>query len=917
MSKKNNANFIAKLNGNQKFGLRKLSIGLTTVILGTTFLIFSNPVQAAENGNNQVAQTQESTEKNEIKPDLTVKDADQAPTYQDQKDIKNITKPQTVSDSQAAKNTSTSNDKGQAKQTTPFLIIIGPDQPQYLMADNNTGNIQVDFKGDKDSYLFKNGDSFSISVDNSDNFLKFSSKLPTFDGSMSNFHTSQSDSTYTFTYQGQTPFNLQEGSVTLSFLGNNDTVLNYNKDHNITDTKQFIAVNPTVTVTFPNQVAEKKQVQISLYPYANIVDRKEMVNGYPWQGKVIFTPENPNGFIENNVTYTGPEESAKADIPEKDQQAARLMQYIINWNYGRGIDNAEADPLNDVIAYLKFNDGQKILPHTIKVFKITDPSLIGSLNKNTNQIDRRALDNETYAKITASENEDTNFEKFLQDSINNNQSQISINQTGPFTVNGQDYSKNGAYFIQLDTLLDIKDNLNKWTKPSAGPSISYPQKNTSDITGSSDNNIKTQTYLGFNSASGTGSEITENILVKYVDDDADEKVLDSDSLKDGTPNTSSNYSTKNKITQFEKQGYLLVNDPSKGEVLYFDDDNDPDNQVYIVHLKHDHSQEIVSRTIHETIHYYYNDDQGNHTTKKVFDDYNAQVSFKQVQDKDLVTKKITTSKWTPDDKQDFVKMVSPKKPNYSVSLSEISKQTVTVGSSDLVFNVYYSPAHKQNTESKTVNETIHYYYKGTTSKVFDDHTEQIIFTRTKDTNLATGKVTYSNWTPETASFSEVKSPVKNGFTYDKAKVDAQKISPTDKDLAFIVYYVADPVIPTPTPLPTPIPEPKPEPNYPVPLPNNEPNQDQTTTSNEKQTQINKSKSNSASNQVVTQERLNSADYPKVHAANEIQQITPSHKNTQNELPQTSNKNLATSLISLAGLLVTGFGLFILNSKKKN
>lgn len=37
MSHKNDLSFIAKLNGKEKFSLRKLSVGLVTVALGTTF----------------------------------------------------------------------------------------------------------------------------------------------------------------------------------------------------------------------------------------------------------------------------------------------------------------------------------------------------------------------------------------------------------------------------------------------------------------------------------------------------------------------------------------------------------------------------------------------------------------------------------------------------------------------------------------------------------------------------------------------------------------------------------------------------------------------------------------------------------------------------------------------------------------
>ncbi|WP_297820304.1 mucin-binding protein [uncultured Lactobacillus sp.] len=912
MNKKNDVNFIAKYNGQRKFGLRKLSIGLTTVILGTTFFAFSNSAQAAEtNSTCQVAQA--STTDSAKKILVNSKEASATKAVESKS---NESQEKLFSENQAKDSTPTSKSTSEikSKKSTPYSVNIGPDETQYLMANNDNGHIQVDFKGDQDSHLFKQGDSFSISVNNQDNFLKFSTNLPTFDGSLSNFKTSQDNDTFTFTYQGNTPFNLQNGSVTLNFLGNNDAVLKYNKDHNITNPKQFVNIDRQVSVSFPDQETVSKEIHIGLYPYANVVDRKEMVNGYPWQAKVVFTPADPNGFVENNVTYTGPEEAAKQDIPAQDQKDARLMQYVINWNYGRGFDKTIVDPLDDVIANLKFSDGQKILPHTIRVFQITDPSLIGALNENTQEIDRRALDSETYTKITTSGHEDTNFEKFLQDSINTDQSQISINQTGPFKVAGQDYSTKGAYFIQLDTLLDLKDNLNHWSQPGEGPSISYPIKNGYDIHGSGDN-IHTQTFLGFNTASGIGSEVKENIHVYYVDDDENKKILDQDNLLDGVPNTSSNYSTTNKIHFFENQNYELVSDTTDGKILIFDDDNEPNNQNYYVHFKHGHDKETISKTVTETIHYYYNNNNGHHTNNKVFKDYNAHVTFKQVQDKDLVTGKLTSSNWAPAEQYIFDKVKSQAKKGYIFDKALINKQKVSPYSKDLEFFVYYSPEHKKTQETKTVNETVHYYYKGTSNKVFKDFiATPITFIRTKDVNLATGEISYSNWTPKNNSFDIVKSPIKDGYTFDKEKIDAQKVDPSSKDLIFIVYYSLNPSDPAPIP----------DHHTPQPKPNNKPQQpDQPAyqPSDTADKQSSKENKISSANAVLTKKKVdtfiiknneNAVTYPKVLATH----IDYHKVITKNKLPQTSNDKIASELIALAGFLISSLGLLVINSTKR-
>lgn len=61
MKHKNDNLFNAKLYSKQKFGFRKLSIGLSTVALGTSFLfVTNNSVQAAAS-NNQLEKNQQSS----------------------------------------------------------------------------------------------------------------------------------------------------------------------------------------------------------------------------------------------------------------------------------------------------------------------------------------------------------------------------------------------------------------------------------------------------------------------------------------------------------------------------------------------------------------------------------------------------------------------------------------------------------------------------------------------------------------------------------------------------------------------------------------------------------------------------------------------------------------------------------------
>ena len=183
------------------------------------------------------------------------------------------------------------------------------------------------------------------------------------------------------------------------------------------------------------------------------VINEEILHGFIIGPKVIWIPGedgNPgaNGvYTEYGANYTGPEPSAKADIPVAQQKDARLMQYAIDWNYGSST-NPSLKPLLNVLAHIKFSSGQRILPSTIKVFKI--PFNIKVVASDGQRISI----NDYYSKISTL-SEDTNFENFLRNSISNDGREIVIDQKGNFTVNGEDYSKNGPYFIQLDTQLDI------------------------------------------------------------------------------------------------------------------------------------------------------------------------------------------------------------------------------------------------------------------------------------------------------------------------------------------------------------------------------------------------------------------------------------------------------------------------------
>ena len=156
----------------------------------------------------------------------------------------------------------------------------------------------------------------------------------------------------------------------------------------------------------------------------------------------------------------------------------------------------------------------------------------------------------------------------------------------------------------------------------------------------------------------------------------------------------------------------------------------------------------------------------------------------------------TEAGWTKADSTDFAEVVNPEVDGYKVisndapnsDLTNVAVQTVYTNSSDLDFTVVYAKnAPTITTESKTINETIHYVYKDG-SKAADDYVAKPVeFTRQVSTDAVTGEKTYGNWSAD-QSFDAVTSPELKGYTADKAQIDKQTVNGDSKDLAFTVTY---------------------------------------------------------------------------------------------------------------------------------
>ena len=198
------------------------------------------------------------------------------------------------------------------------------------------------------------------------------------------------------------------------------------------------------------------------------------------------------------------------------------------------------------------------------------------------------------------------------------------------------------------------------------------------------------------------------------------------------------------------------------------------------------TQTSESQTVNETIHYIYKNGD------KAADDYQATpLNFTRTVTTDKVTGKKTYGSWSAD--QSFAAVTSPAIKGYTPDQAEIGSQTVSGDSSDLDFTVVYAKnAPTITTESKTINETIHYVYKDGTTAHDDYVAKPVEFTREVSTDAVTGEKTYGAWSAD-QSFAAVTSPELKGYTADKAQIDKQTVNGDSKDLEFKVTYTKTPV----------------------------------------------------------------------------------------------------------------------------
>ena len=329
--------------------------------------------------------------------------------------------------------------------------------------------------------------------------------------------------------------------------------------------------------------------------------------------------------------------------------------------------------------------------------------------------------------------------------------------------------------------------------------------------------------------------------VTYVDDKTG-KTLKVDNLN-GVTNAKSGYTTKAAIDTYTGLGYTLVSDDTNGKEVVFDNDDAVD-QAFTVHLSHG---------------------------------------------------TITVTPENPGKPGEPVDPDNPDGPKYPDGTDEYQVK-------------------------RTGTQTIHYVGAG--DKTPADNKQTFVFTREITFDDVTGKIiSVTPWNVQSHTFGKVDTPVIPGYHADKAVAGGATVTPDDLNMVIIVTYAPDGgsgdnpgsngggdqgTTPTPEPVPEPTPSPDDQPDTTLPSDNNT-DKDVEKDKQDKPEEVKKARK-IIKTRITKQEHIRNAEKAEHLAEQEHndQTVASPVKNEANEpqLPQTGEAN--TSVIGLLGMLVAGF-----------
>lgn len=699
MKRKNDLTFNAKFNGKERFGFRKLSIGLATVALGTTFFLSNGQlVHADENDSSQqTASTEKVEEKALVEPKIENQLEDKNTSAKDSQT--DAIKENQNSDTTPVKTTQLYNsslesneipkDTLRDEKTIKQQDSPSTTQPSYsstVTAKKNSDGISTDVTNTTQTLV---ADQDAIEVDTTVNLtgVKEVTKDKPITVQIVNSHTEESSDTLHINDKINDRDNWHfeknstlENAFNAWYTGTNlptSVTFRINVQAYESKAKEYLAANPNETsenipigvkITYPTGKSETKHAfDAKFIPGQDIITKEEILKGFRIKETTV---DNEQRY--GNIT------SQDINDYNLNNDTDKVLQWGLYFNYSSSLKPNQIATLKDAIFSATFQN-QIYLPNSIKIFEVPVKYV-----SNGNGV-RYGIDDvpageksNVYNLITTGNYERPAFELYLKANSNKDGFAIDQSKDGTFYVpsnNQKDtsYSQH-AYFIQVDTVVKSKTIGN-------GVALTISQK--FEGTG---NYAYTSTVKWNNTTDGTGDDAqnTQQAIIKYYDDTT-QKYLDinnqssdisisgvaGETIDFGTP-AQQNYThfiNKNydyvKITIDSVDGTTILNPDgsiakftSTGIFPKFDNNNDNADgsdshpQIFIVHFKHATKEAKEATTVTEHVSYYY--ENGPKKGQQVPDQFapkNYELHFIRKGTTDLVTNTTDWKNWTLDTNQ--------------------------------------------------------------------------------------------------------------------------------------------------------------------------------------------------------------------------------------------------------------------------
>ncbi|WP_125980130.1 mucin-binding protein [Loigolactobacillus iwatensis] len=538
-------------------------------------------------------------------------------------------------------------------------------------------------------------------------------------------------------YYQQTSASYATGSTdTLHFGDTNYTVI-YNKI-NLTDAQKLTGnyLSVATSATGASLLANNFQISIATDTDFTTLQNSEGQTGTVASGPVEFAQKINNSSaytmgsrVGYSLSYGTVGQDGKLQGTPANTVLASMVKggyvYITNTNYGAGLTldqmraRAEATPDVSTAGYSLQADGSYLTFTYIAAADLkldqaafsalmtassplaeTDSGLQDALDYHYGVLDGRALGVTISNSINFADSTIAN--DATEETINPVTGAPLLNATGTSTPNTVSVTGKSSVIVHY-----VDEQGNDLTVPvttTGAPGIAntaevqpfagYEVTQVATIPGanvvSGSINGGTTNYEDVFPADGTEMNIyyvykalPQAATITYIDDTTKETLDDVDTV-DGVTGAAIDYSTADRITDYETAGYVLVSDGFLTGAT-FDTDTATD-QAFVVHLKHDTTSKDETAQVTQTVHYQYADG------TPAFDDVTDAVNFSCVATTDKVTGEVSYSDWiAANGDTSFAAKSSPELVGYTPSQSEIATVTgITATDKDYESTVIYT-----------------------------------------------------------------------------------------------------------------------------------------------------------------------------------------------------------------------------------